>query len=258
MRFSLKVICVVFVILLSIINVSAAEKRETKKVLILAGHTKDMPAVELAEKGIRQVFQANTDYRIKVNIEYLDLYRFANKHYKQKIVELLLHKYGDGKIDIVITILTPALRFMLDYGDKIFPGIPTVFTLVSELNLVGLILPSNVTGISFKNDIKGTLETALKLQPNTIHVVLISGISKAIGSMAEKAKEIFQSYKDRLQFTYLTDHTMTQILEQVERLPEDTIIVNMGMYKDKAGNVFVPREAMSKIVGSVHPLKLTN
>ncbi len=114
MRFFLKVICVVFVILFSIINVCAAEKRETKRVLILAGHFKNQPGIKLAEKGIEQVFQANTDYRIKVGIEYLDLYRFTSKHYKQEIVDLLRHKYGDRQIDVVITILTSALRFMLD------------------------------------------------------------------------------------------------------------------------------------------------
>jgi|APSaa5957512622_1039677.scaffolds.fasta_scaffold35677_2 hypothetical protein len=47
MRFSLKVICVVFVILLLNSNVSAAEKREVKRVLILAGHYKNMPAIKL-------------------------------------------------------------------------------------------------------------------------------------------------------------------------------------------------------------------
>ena len=249
MRFSLKVICVVFVILFSIINVSAAEKRETKRVLILAGHAKNMPAVKLAEKGIQQVFQANNDYRIKLDIEYLDLYRFTSNHYKQEIVDLLRHKYGDGKIDVVITILTAALRFMLDYGDEIFPGIPTVFTVVTESNLKGLNLPGNVTGISYKIDIQGTLEAALKLQPNTKHVVLIGGISKTVGAIVEKAKKIFQSYKNNLQFTYLTDHSMDQILEQVARLPEDTVIFFVTIYRDKTGNVFIPLESMAEIVG---------
>ena len=249
MRFSLKVICIVFVILFATINVCAAEKRETKNVLILAGHYKNMPGVKLAEKGIEQVFQANIEYRIKVDIEYLDLYRFTSKHYKQEIVDLLRYKYGDRQIDVVITILTSALRFMLDYGDKIFPDMPTVFTVVSEPTLTGLNLPSNVTGISYELDIKGTLETALKLQPNTKHVVLVACVSKTIGNMGKKAKKIFQSHKGDLQFTYLTDHSMDQILEQVARMPEDTILFNLGMYRDKAGNVFVPREAMAKIAG---------
>jgi len=249
MRFSFRVICIVLAILFSIINVCAAENRETKRVLILAGHFKNQPAVQLAEKGIQQIFQANPDYRIKQEIEYLDLYRFASKDYKRKIVDLLNHKYGDRQIDIVITILTSALRFMLDYGDEIFPGIPTVFTVVSEPTLTGLNLPGNVTGISYELDIKGTLETALKLQPNTKHVVLVGGVSKTIGGMCKKAKKIFQSHEGDLQFTYLTDHSMDQILEQVARLPKDSIIFNMGMYKDKAGNVFIPMEAMAQIAG---------
>ena len=247
MRFSLKVICAVFVIVFSVINACAAEKRETKRVLILAGHIKNQPAVKLAEKGIEQVFQTSTEYRIKVDIEYLDLYRFTSKHYKQEMVDLLRHKYGDGKIDCVITILTSALRFMLDDGDKIFPGIPTVFTVVSKPTLTGLNLPGNVTGISYELDIKGTLETALKLQPNTKHVVLVAGVSKTIGGMGQKAKKIFQLYKGDLQFTHLTDHSMEQVLEQVARMPKDTIIFNLGMYRDKAGNVFIPMEAMAQI-----------
>jgi two-component system, cell cycle sensor histidine kinase and response regulator CckA len=247
MRFFLKIICVVFVIFFSITIVCAAEKRETKRVLVLAGHFKNQPAIKLVEKGIQQVFQANTDYRIKVDIEYLDLYRFTSKHYKQEMIDLLRHKYGDRQIDVVITILTSALRFMLDDGDEIFPGIPTVFTVVTESNLTGLNLPGNVTGISYKIDISGTIEAALKLQPDTKHVVLIGGISKTIRAMCGEAEKIFQAYEDRLQFTYLTDHTMAQILEKVAHLPKDTIIFNMGVYRDKAGNVFVPSEAMEDI-----------
>jgi len=247
MRFSLKVISVVFVTLFSIINVNAAEKKETKRVLILVGHSKYQPAVQFVEEGISQVFQADPDYRIKLNIEYLDLYRFTSEQYKQKTAELLRHKYGDRNIDIVITILTSALRFVLDYGDEIFPGVPIVFTVISEPNLVGLDLPGNVTGISYELDIKGNLETVLKLQPDTKQVVLIGGISKTISAMCEKAKKIFKPYEDRLQFIYLTDHSMPQILEQVARLPKDTVIFNMGMYRDRAGNVFVPKEAMADI-----------
>jgi two-component system, cell cycle sensor histidine kinase and response regulator CckA len=184
-----------------------------------------------------------------VDIEYLDLYRFTSNHYKQETVDLLRHKYGDGKIDCVITILTAALRFMLDYGDEIFPDIPTVFTVVTESNLTGLDLPGNVTGISYHVDIQGNLETALKLQPNTKHVVLVGGISKTVGGIVENAKEIFQSYKDDLQFTYLTDHSMDQILEQVARMPKDTIVFFTTIYRDKAGSVFIPLESMAEIVG---------
>ncbi len=96
MRFPFRVICIVLATLFSIISVCSAEKREPKKVLILVGFSQNQPAVKLAEKGIEQVFQANPDFRIKQEIEYLDLYRFPGKDYKRKIVDLLSHKYVEG------------------------------------------------------------------------------------------------------------------------------------------------------------------
>ncbi len=252
MRSFLKVICVVFVILFAIINVCAAEKRETKRVLVIIGLHKNQLVTQLVENGIEEIFKANHDYRIEQYVEYLDLNRFPGKQYRQQFAALLSHKYADRSIDVIIAIIPSGLAFLIEYGGDIFSDVPIVFSVVSEMNLRAMKLSPNITGISYKPDIKGTLETALKLQPHTKHVVVIGGVSKTNTKFVKGAKAIFDQYDDKLKFTYLTKHSMSEILEQVAHLPEDTIILYTWMYKDREGNSFIPREAIVRIASAAN------
>ena len=120
------------------------------------------------------------------------------------------------------------------------------------MNLRDMKLLPNITGISYKPDIKGTLKTALELQPNTKHVVVIGGVSDAITKFIQGAKAIFDQYGDKLKFTYLTKHSMPEILDQVAHLPKNTIILYTWMYKDREGNSFIPREVSVRIASAAN------
>ena len=245
-------IAILFCMLISSSTVSASDQRAPKNILVIIGLHKNQLVTELVENGIEEIFRANHDYRIEQYVEYLDLNRFSGKQYREQFAALLSHKYADRSIDVIITIIPSGLAFLLEYGDEIFPDVPIVFSVVSEINLKNMKLSPNITGISYKPDIKGTLETALKLQPHTKHVVVIGGVSKTNAKFIKGAKAIFDQYDDKLKFTYLTKHSMSEILEQVAHLPEDTIILYTWIYKDREGNSFIPREAIVRIVSAAN------
>lgn len=245
-------IVILFCILISSSTVSASDQREPKKILVIVGLHKNQLVTQLVEKGIEEVYKANHDYRIEQYVEYLDLNRFSDKQYKQQLAAFLSHKYADRSIDVIISVIPNSLAFLLEYGDDIFPDVPIIFSVVSEMNLKSMKLSPNITGISYKPDIKGTLETALKLQPQTKHVVVIGGVSNAITNFIQGAKPIFDQYDDKLKFTYLTKHSMPEILDQVAHLPEHTIIFYTWIYKDREGNSFIPREAIVRIASAAN------
>ena len=55
----------------------AEEPKETKRVLILYSEDKDHPAHQLTDRGIRETFQSNKRFDLRLYTEYLDLSRFA-------------------------------------------------------------------------------------------------------------------------------------------------------------------------------------
>jgi hypothetical protein len=54
--------------------------------------------------------------------------RFDDESYEKDVVETLRNTYGALKLDLVITDAYPALQFAIKHRDKLFSGVPVVFT----------------------------------------------------------------------------------------------------------------------------------
>jgi two-component system, LuxR family, sensor kinase FixL len=91
------------------------------------------------------------------------------------------------------------------------------------------------------------LKAALKLQPQTQRVVLVGGTAKTDKTLEHFAREALRPYESRLEVTFLTDLPLTEILNRVANLPPYTIVFYLCMYRDSAGNDFVPREALTLV-----------
>jgi hypothetical protein len=98
--------------------------------------------------------------------EYLDLVRNPGPEHRIRMMELMRQRYGQRKIDLVITLYPEALRFAVNEGCTIFSEAPIVALYLPEgfeLRHAGCpVIQQFVTP-----DISGTLELALKLAPRT-------------------------------------------------------------------------------------------
>ena len=113
----------------------------------------------------------------KVNIynEWMDLSRFDESGYTVYSRVTITNRSTAEKPDVVIAAFGPSLDFALAHMEEIAPGTPIVFCGVDRREMQQLSLRSNVTGVLVKRDFKGTLDVALKLQPDTRQVVFIRG-----------------------------------------------------------------------------------
>jgi hypothetical protein len=96
--------------------------------------------------------------------------------------------------DLIIAVLGPAIRAVLPPGSELFPGVPLVFCLLPE-TLKEMKLGPQVAGVVIKLDPKGTLELALKAQPDTRQVVVIAGKPRTIGMSSPWRGKNFGSMK---------------------------------------------------------------
>src|SRR5260370_33761148 len=93
----------------------------------------------------------------------MDLSRFGSNSYRVLLRDFLRSKYANKKIDVAVAIFGPALDFLLDNGDTIFPGTSIVFCGVDRNEFGHRSLPAHVRGILGKRDFAPTLEIALSL-----------------------------------------------------------------------------------------------
>jgi hypothetical protein len=87
---------------------------------------------------------SNPSDPIEIYREEMDLSRFSSDTYRTLLRDFLRSKYANKKIDVVLAILGPALDFLLDNGDTIFPGTPIVFCGVDRKELGDRSLPPHV------------------------------------------------------------------------------------------------------------------
>jgi PAS domain S-box-containing protein len=119
-----------------------------------------------------------------------------------------------------------------------FKDTPVVFCGIMEIP-AGLEADSRFTGAWSSVQTEKTMESALRLQPNTRHVVVVGGVGSLDRQGEAIVRKNLRGYESRFDFTYLTDLSMPNLLEQLKLLPNDTIVLHTAITQDTAGNRFI-------------------
>jgi hypothetical protein len=115
----------------------------------------------------------------------------------------------------------------------------------------GLEANSRFTGAWSSVQTEKTMESALRLQPGTRHVVVVGGVGSLDREGEAIVRENLRGYESKFDFTYLTDLSMPNLLEQLKLLPSDTIVLHTAITLDVAGNRFIDAtQAVPMVAGA--------
>jgi PAS domain S-box-containing protein len=225
----------------------AAGSEETKRVLLLHGGEKDTPANEVMDRIIRARLKEGAGRPVEIYTEYLDVSRFPDKKYQQLNSHYLREKYAGRRIDLVVSIfgyMVESLRSQQEDGAQIFPSSTMIICGVDE-RTPGHAGPEPETAQTLRVFVfKDTLNAALRMHPGARRVVVVGGTYDGDKSVEAKAREELKEFEGRVDFTYLTNHSIEEILGEVGNLPPQTIILYLQMFRDGAGKHFYPKDAL--------------
>lgn len=234
------------------INNAVAQAAETdpaphKNVLVLYDEQDKLPGLATLDLSLRTTLASATFSRIDVYSESMDRSRFETDGYQQFFRDYLREKYSRKKIDVIVSVMGPSLDFLLSYGNGISPGTPIVFCGVDGREIESRSLSPNVTGVLLKREFHGTLDVALKLQPDTRKVIFISGSSGFDKRLAADAMKELHPYESRVEIEYLTNFDLNDLLKTVSQLPPNTIVLCSTVFRDGTGTAYVPHDVVSVI-----------
>jgi signal transduction histidine kinase len=244
----LQILFSALLVLLLLRPLSAADPRETKRVLVLYSEEKAHPAHELTDQGIRTAFLSNKRFNVQLYTEYLDLSRFGGYAHVHAVADYLSHKYAGTEIDAIITVYPAAIDFLMHEEGKVFPGVPIVACEIirdTAENLDRSPWRRMTTGVIIGDNAASVLESALRLRPGTRSVALVAGT--APNDAYNEFSRALESYAGKIELIDLTRLPMQEILARVGSLPPHTIVLYSSIFRDGANQVFVPREALSLI-----------
>jgi PAS domain S-box-containing protein len=224
---------------------SAAAPSPPKNVLVLYSFTDRRAQDDL--EILKSTTRSRVDTPVDFHVEYLGSARFDAPGYEKAVTGSLASVYGSKKIDLVIADFYPALRFAVDHRQELFPGAPIVFSSVPPKRLEGQKLWPGVTGVTMNVDLPGTIDLALRLQPDTKNAVVVVGAAETDRYWGAVIDQELRQHQSRLNVIDLLGLPPDQLLKQVSALPPHTVVFFQAIPEEEAQPVVGAREIVSTI-----------
>ena len=198
----------------------AAAQTNAKNVLVLFSFV-DRNHVPLDK--IESSLRAHVPWPVNFSVSYLENSQIEERSYRDSLAETFRHQYDDTKLNLILVSSEPALRFAVEYRDKIFPGVPIVFWAISSKLADQKI--SGVTGVAAAAGIRDTIDLALHLNPDTTSVAVITNVSEIERDwLAEVHAELLR-HLDKVKEIDLVGPPGAEMLQRIAALPPHTVVL---------------------------------
>lgn len=183
-----------------------------------------------------------SDPELVIRVEHLDTKRNPDRAYVDSLPDCLRRKYGFMRPDLIVTLDETAFTLMLERGEEMFGGIPTVFCGVNTTPLPAL--PRWMTGVREYVDLPSTIRLMRTLQPNLREVAVVADRTDTGQAILADLRSVFPA---DLALRVLDDLPLPQLAREVSALGPETGLLFLLYFSDREGNLYEPGEAMAAI-----------
>ncbi|MCK9389631.1 MAG: diguanylate cyclase [Sulfuritalea sp.] len=196
------------------------------------------------EQGLREGLEASGK-NLELSIEYLDSRRFAYGSQIEPLAQSMAAKYANYRPDVVVVSDNAAFDFAIKYRERLFPGLPIVFSGYNNFRPDVLKGHKNITGINEETAIEDAVAMALHVHPDTRTLVFVistgEASSKRIGEVAEHS--VFPRLRERFDVVVMKDASVEEIRQRLRQFPSNTLLFLSGQARDQgAGRALTPSE----------------
>lgn len=218
-----------------------------KKVLVLYSYGADLPVQGLFTKGLQTQLRNAATPLIDYHFEYLDMAKYPFREYSAVLSRFLKEKYAQNRPDLIITHFDPAARFMTEFGEQTFPGVPAVFGLYEGEGETYFDPPANYRNVVGIYGMKSAVSLILQTQPKTKKIHVIVGDSERERKTVKAFNDMAASFSGQVEFVYLNKLSFAEMEKAVSAIHGDAAILYFFLFRDAAGNNFIPGDALHKL-----------
>jgi PAS domain S-box-containing protein len=228
----------------SFVWLNPARAKPIKNILVLHEGWDKMPTNALFNEQLQEAFSRDGSFDVQLFQEYMDA-RLGQG--LAETADFLHRKYAKQKFDLIVAGGFRAFNFLLSEGESTFPGVPGVFLSYADFEKVKDRLPKNITGVTAQLDIAGTVNLALRLQPETRNLFVVYGSSQYERAEMPRVLAQLPSIAGHLNVSYLSDMTLEETLTRVSSLPDHSVILFFTFLSDASGHVYVPTQVCTLV-----------
>ena len=214
-----------------------------KEVLVIYSTRRDAQIVVVGEREIPRILDQGLTEGHDYYSEYIDRARFPDPEYQAGFRDFLRLKYRGHRFDVVIAVDDLSLDFIASNRSELFPDTPVVFFASEPLTR----RTANSTGVIAHLNLRGSLELAMKLQPDLQRVYVVTGAEQSDLDFQQRAREQFNTLEPRVEITYLTGLRSKDLQSRLSSLPGRSAIYYLIVNSDGDGEDFHPLEYLDRI-----------
>jgi hypothetical protein len=209
------VICVLTAGLFAPIS-GASSPESTKHVLVIFPQDGlAIPAFRMVFDGMKAVFAADSEIKVNLYSESLDLPVFQGESDQRRLAQFLHAEYAQQHIDAIVPMTFPGLRFVLLCREAAFPGVPAVFCLINIDDLSKLGRVPDLTGVALSLDISKTIDIARSSQPGLKRLAVVAGTGPIDRRLVSSTRQAFKGFDGQLEWIDLIGLPIGDLLGRV-------------------------------------------
>ncbi|WP_053955255.1 MASE3 domain-containing sensor histidine kinase [Inediibacterium massiliense] len=236
------IFCAFFAFIL-LLDFTYANQVPPKNVLLLHSDYRGYEWTDQVENGIKSFFIKNKS-NIELSIEYMDIKRHPCKMFVHRLSEFYKSKYKHMKFDAIIATDIEAFHFLQDYKDELFINTPIVCCGGYDEKILK---DNGCVGVIEKINIKKSIDTVLKIHPNTKNIVFITDQTDRGKDYKEKIINTMTQCQN-MNIQIWDDTEISRVVQNVKGLPKESIIFFMyPILRNEVGNV-MPIDAIYRMV----------
>lgn len=224
----------------------------SKRILILFPYESNMPGFVSFDAAFRSTLTDSKDYEFEFYVECMDLTRFPDELYHDKLMDLYREKYSGLKIDLIVADLRASLEFLAEYGPESFHNIPIIYYEQDPKLLVDPMPLPVAAVLAGELDMAGTLTLAMRLHPDVRRVFVVTGASRYDQSLEGMARKVFRGFENQVDLQYLSGLPIEELLHRVSTLPEHSLVFYISIFRDGTGRSFKSPDALALISGQAN------
>ena len=232
----------VILLLMFLISDESGAAGAPRRVLILHSYNYTFPANAAISDSLRKEL-GRSSQPLEIEADFLDLARRPDDAHALKTANFLREKYANVRFDAVVVVGIPAMPFLLKFRDMIAPGVPVVWSDVTSATFDATKVPADITAVINNYKPERTIELAERLQPDARRFVVIAGTSSVDRRWQENGRRAVEAHNSsKLEAEYWFDRTYDKLLEDVSKLPRDTIVLLLTFFTDSENSAFIPKD----------------
>ena len=216
------------------------------RVLILDPFGRDVAPFSTAVSTFRTTLARELGEPVDFHEVPLDLARFEAEG-EAALVSFLADRIGSRPVDLVVPIGGAGVQFAARHRERLFPNTPVLIVAGDPRFVPPGFLATNATLVTQRVNLSGMVEDILQMQPQTTNIAVVFGASNLEQYWVNECRRDFQTFTNRVGFTWLNDLSLEQVLERCATLPPRSFILHGLFVVDAAGVPCERSEALRRL-----------